>query len=150
MFVYIHRKRQVLLAYLLSATVMSAKSRISWEAFDLISNTTILGVFYGIAFTLYCLCVRSLYLQLQDPDLRRQTRFTICYISLLFFCSTTYLALCARMGQLAYVNHASDFPGGPLEYEHNRPSLESTANITTTSILGLIVEILTIAMQVSY
>src|SRR5689334_20733194 len=86
------------------------------ETFDLIGSTTILGVFYGIAFTLYCLCARSLYLQLQEPNKQRQTRFTLGWMTLLLFCATIYLALNAGIGQLAYIRHA-DFPGGPVSYE---------------------------------
>ncbi len=87
-----------------------------WEALDLIGSTTILGVSYGIALTLYFLCARSLYLQLQVPDKRRQARFTLAYISILLFCATCILAMNTRIDQLAYTNHA-DFLGGPLEYE---------------------------------
>lgn len=68
--------------------VMSAQAQnqaLVLEAFDLISSTTILGVFYGVSFTLYCLCARSLYLHLQEVDKQRHARFAIGYISIVFF-----------------------------------------------------------------
>lgn len=67
---------------------MGTESRLSlFEALDLISSTTILGVFYGIVFSLYVLCGWSLYLKLQNPDKRRQAKFSLGYISVLFFCA---------------------------------------------------------------
>jgi hypothetical protein len=116
------------------------------EAFDIIGCTTILGALYGIAFMLYCLCARSLYLQLQEPDKRRQARFTIGYISLQLFCATAYTALNARGIQLAYIDHA-DFPGGPLIYEaSNQPTLRPY--MIAASILDLTLQTLTMAIQV--
>lgn len=124
------------------------KTTLLLEALDLVSNTTILGTFYGIIFTLYCLCARSLYLQLLKPDERRQAKFTLAYISLLFACTTAFLALNARFVQLAYINH-SDFPGGPLEYED---SLDSSTKpyVISGGILDLIVKVATMAIQVSH
>ncbi len=87
-----------------------------WESLDVLGCNTILGVFYGIAFTLYCLCAQSLYPQLHKPDQRRQAGFTLGCISLLLICATSWFALNARTIQLAYINHA-DFLGGPLAFE---------------------------------
>lgn len=118
------------------------------ESFDLISNTTVLGVLHGIACTLYCLCARSLYLQTREPDKRGQARFTLAYISLLLFCSMVYFILTVRMNQLAYINHA-DFPGGPFAYEKTYNSTTESYEIAI-GVLDMIVESLTMAIQVSY
>ncbi len=112
------------------------------KALDLISNTTILGVFYGIAFSLYCLCAQSLYIQLRDPDKRKQSRFTLGYISLLLFCTTGYLVACVRLRQVAYVNHAS-LPWGPLVYEAS-----SKSYMEATVIFDCALEVLTLGIQV--
>jgi hypothetical protein len=124
----------------------SQKRLLLAEAVDIASNTTILGVFYGIVFALYCLCARSLFLELQVPDKRRQTRFTLSYISLIFFCATAFLVLNMRMVQLAYIVH-SDFPGGPLNYELSYSSI-TTSNMAATEIFDLTIEVLTMAIQV--
>ncbi len=78
----------------------AAQSRLFlYEALDLIGCTAILGVSYGIAFTLYCLCSHSLYSQLHKPDRQQLATLTLCYISLLFFCATGFIALGAWMVQ---------------------------------------------------
>lgn len=116
------------------------------ESFDLISCTTVLGAFYGITFSLYCLCARPLYLKLQNPEKRRQARFSFGYISFLFFCATSVFALNARIIQLAYVDHA-DFPGGPFAYEVSYSSAITRYQATAT-VLNFIIQVLTMAIQV--
>ncbi len=116
------------------------------EYFDLISNTTLLGFFNGIAFTLYCLCARSLYLQLQDPDKRRQTRFTLTYITLVLFCATVVLASDVVAIPLAYIRHA-DFPGGPWAYESSHMLAPKRLNIIGST-FNLVLAFLTMAIQV--
>jgi hypothetical protein len=118
------------------------------KVLNLISGTTIIGVLYGITFTLYCLCAWSLYLQLKKPDNRRRARFSLGYISFLFFCATGAIGSSGRIIQLTYINHAN-FPGGPLGYE-------ATYNSTTISCftiggtLEVIIEVLTMAIQVGH
>ncbi len=119
-----------------------------FEALDVLGCTTVLGVFYGIALTLYCLCAQSLYSQLHKPDQQRQAQFNLGYVSLLLFCATGILALNTRMIQLAYINHA-DFPGGPFAFEGDRNSTTSSL-ILPSNILDLTIEILTMAIQVSH
>ncbi len=121
-----------------------------YEAWDLIGSTTVHGTAYGIAFTLYCLCARSLYVQMtSDPNKRRQAKFTIGYITLLFLFMTVGLAMSSRMIQLAYIIH-SDFPGnpgGPLAYEslHNLPN---NAIHTVEGVLDLITKVSIMGIQV--
>ncbi len=119
-----------------------------WKALDLIGCTTILGVSYGIAFILYCLCAQPLYSQLQKPDQRPQARFTLTYISLLLFQAIGLLALNARMIQLAYINHA-DFPGWPMAFEDDFNSTTGPL-ILTGGILDLCIEVLTTVIQVCH
>lgn len=128
-------------------TTQSQRESFLIEALDLISNTTVLGVLHGIAFTLYCLCARPLYLQTREPDKRGQARFTLTYISLLLLCAMIYLILTVRMNQLAYINHA-DFPGGPFEYEKTYNSTTESYEIAI-GLFDMIVEALTMAIQVS-
>jgi len=118
------------------------------EAFDLISATTISGVFYGITFSLYCLCAWPLYFKLQKPDEQRRARLSLGYISLLFLCLTGGLVLGVRLNQLAYINHA-DFPGGPIGYEQTYNSTTNT-NYTIGGVLELTVEVLTMTIQVGH
>jgi hypothetical protein len=113
------------------------------EAFDLLGKTTIRGVLYGITFSLYCLCARLLYLQLQAPDKRRRARFSLGYISFFFFCLTVDVAVDARVRQLAYINHVDDFPGGPLKYTNNPYD-------TISGVLAVIIEVSTTAIQVGH
>lgn len=117
-----------------------------YEALDFISNATIFGVCYGIVFTLYCLCTQSLYSQLHKPDQRRQAKFNLGYLSLLLFCATGILALNTRVVQVAYINHAN-FPGGPFAFENERNPTTGSFD-TAASVLDLVIEVLTMAVQV--
>lgn len=127
---------------------MATKSTIFLdEALDLIGCTTILGVSYGIAFSLYCPCAWSLYLKIRQPDKRYQAGSTLGYITLLFFCATAYLSMNVRVIQLAYINHA-DFPGGPLRYEGSFDSATIPYD-GAAEILDFVIEVLIMAIQVS-
>lgn len=131
---------------IMSAPVTSQSLLFFLETLDLIGSTTFLGALYGIIFAVYCLCAQSLYLQLREPDKRRQARFTLGYISLQFVCVTAYVALNARAMQLVYVEHA-DFPGGPWIYENsNDPTL--TPYKIAASIIDLALQTLTMGIQV--
>lgn len=105
------------------------------------------GLFYGIAFTLYCFCVRPLYLQLQDPDKGRHTRFTFAFISLLLVCATGILALNVRMIEMLAMDHL-DFPGAPLEYETSDDASTLKRYDAVTGILDFTLEVLTMAIQI--
>lgn len=128
---------------------MGTENKVSlFEAFDLIGNTTIVGVLYGITFVLYCLCARPLYLKLQRrPEEGGRAWFSLGYISLLFLYTTILLAVNARVIQLAYIDHP-DFPGGPLGYEGlaSNPGISSYSAVA--NILDLIVKVSTMAIQV--
>ncbi len=119
-----------------------------YEALDLIGSTIILGVSYGVAFTLYCLCAQSLYSQLHKPDQRRQTQFTFGYISFLLFCATSILALSGRIIQLAYINHGNS-PGGPFAFEGERNSITTSLSLAG-NVLELTIEVLTMTIQVCH
>ncbi len=117
-----------------------------YEALDLVSCTTIIGVSYGIAFAVYCLCAQSLYSQLRKPDQQRQARFNLGFISLLLFCATGVLAGNTRIIQSAYINHA-DFPGGPIAFEDEFNPTTILLGLVTSN-FDLAVEVLTIMIQV--
>lgn len=116
------------------------------EALDLIGLTTVSGALYGIIFGLYCLCARSLYLQLKVPHQKKQSMFTLAYASLVVISGLFILAANTRKIQLAYVNHA-DFPGGPLNYEavFGHQSL-ALAGI----VFAVVVDLLTMGIQVGF
>ncbi|KAF9440002.1 hypothetical protein P691DRAFT_768456 [Macrolepiota fuliginosa MF-IS2] len=56
------------------------------EDVNLISETAINGLLYGIALSLFFLSVKSLYLQLKDPHLQRQAIFMLGYTSVVIIC----------------------------------------------------------------
>lgn len=118
------------------------------EALVLISSTAILGILYGVIFILYVLCAWSLCLELQKPDKQRQARFSLGYVSFLFFCATGFLIVNTRSGQLVFINHA-DFPGGPLAYVI---LYNSTMDPywTINGVLELIIEVFTMMIQVGH
>lgn len=146
---YVSSARAVNLLPFSRQPAMATKSKLFLlETFDLLSCTTIFGAFYGVTFSLYCLCARPLYLKLQNPEKRRQAGFLLLYISFLFFCVTGVFALSARIIQLAYVNHA-DYPGGPFAYEISySPAIDPYQ--VTADILDFIIEVLTMAIQVGH
>ncbi|KAF9445738.1 hypothetical protein P691DRAFT_709869 [Macrolepiota fuliginosa MF-IS2] len=84
------------------------------DAVNLVS-TIICGVGYGIAFTLYCICARTLCAQLRFPDKQRQAMFMLTYITIITLCGGLYLASASRVAQLAYVDFRN-YPGGPYAY----------------------------------
>ncbi len=130
---------------------MSAESQdklFLYEACDLIGSTTVIGVSYGIPFSLYSLCARPLYLQLREQEKQRRAGFTIGCISLLLFCETGNLAMNSRLIQVSYINHA-DFPGGVRAYEFSHSSA-AISFYTTFGILELIVEVTAMSIQVSF
>ncbi|KAF9440653.1 hypothetical protein P691DRAFT_781788 [Macrolepiota fuliginosa MF-IS2] len=86
------------------------------EDVDLISETTINGLLYGIALSLFFLCVQSLYPQLKDPHLRRQAIFMLGYTSVVMICGFVFLALFTQIIQLAYIDHNTSL-GEPIVNE---------------------------------
>ncbi|KAF9444419.1 hypothetical protein P691DRAFT_837224 [Macrolepiota fuliginosa MF-IS2] len=76
-----------------------------WENLDLIGSTTVNGMLYGIALSLYVLSAQSLYPQLKDPHRRGHTIFMLSYASLVMILGIILLALGARGAQLSYIDH---------------------------------------------
>ncbi|PPR03305.1 hypothetical protein CVT24_012587 [Panaeolus cyanescens] len=85
------------------------------DATNLIGPTTINGFTFGIAFTLYVICVQSLVQQLRAGTRPKQTIFTLVYISVMFAMATIYCAVNSRLVQLEFVNFRN-YPGGPTAY----------------------------------
>ena len=125
---------------------MDTESAFLAQVLDLVTSIAVMGVLYGIAFSLYCFCAWSFLLQLRRPDKRSRAGFLLGYISILLACLTGFIGLNARMIQPAFVTKAN-FPGGPMTYEK---SFNTTVNayITAAGVLTLIIEVSTMAIQV--
>jgi hypothetical protein len=96
------------------------------EAFDLISNTTIQGAFFGINFALYFLCTQLYCHQYRKApsDERRKLIFSFIYNSIMVLMAALELGADSRLMQLAYINHGG-VRGEPLGFEEDiltRPS----------------------------
>ncbi|KAF5357230.1 hypothetical protein D9756_006750 [Leucocoprinus leucothites] len=94
-----------------------------YARFDLVTHTIVEGALYGFAFALYILCARLLYLQLSDKSQddqqqRKQSLFTLVYMSLVMVMALLGLIVDGRNAQTSYVDHA-DYPGGGFFYGLN-------------------------------
>jgi hypothetical protein len=84
------------------------------DAVNLIS-IILCGFGYGIVFTLYCACARTLYFRYKKKDRPKQALFMLVYITVLTIVGGLYLASNSRTTQLAYVNFRNN-PLGPNQY----------------------------------
>lgn len=112
---------------------------------ELISSTTIAGVFYGIAIILYCLYIQSSLSQLQKLDRRRQTKFMLVYTTIVMLCGLVSLGTNGWIIQNAYIKH-SNFPGGPYRYTNDVDTTQPIGIICLSSLM--MVDILSLAIQV--
>ncbi|KAF9443155.1 hypothetical protein P691DRAFT_788418 [Macrolepiota fuliginosa MF-IS2] len=124
---------------------MSAQQQLLWEDLDLISSTTINGVLYGIALSLYVLAARSLYPQLKDLHQRRRAIFIFVYNSVVMICGIIFLALATRGAQLSYIDH-NTFVGEPIEYQVTY--LFSLPAGIAEDIFSTMIDILTLGIQI--
>ncbi|KAF9051286.1 hypothetical protein BJ165DRAFT_1340990 [Panaeolus papilionaceus] len=85
------------------------------DATNLIASTTANSVAYGVALTLFCICVHSLVQQFRAGSRKKQAIYSLVYISVMFIFGTIYCAVNSREAQLEYVNFRN-FPGGPAAY----------------------------------
>ncbi|KAF9442698.1 hypothetical protein P691DRAFT_680931 [Macrolepiota fuliginosa MF-IS2] len=113
------------------------------EDVDLISATTINGLLYGIALSLFFLSVQSLYPQLKSPHLWGQAIFMLGYTSVVMICGIIYLTLVTQMGQLSYIDHNTSL-GELLGYEIFL--LGQPIEVAQT-IFNIIVDIMTLGIQ---
>jgi hypothetical protein len=95
------------------------------EAIDLVSNTAVIGVLFGIGFTLYCNCVQLMIKDFRNGDRPRQTAISFVYSSLIVFCAAVSFGTNVQLRILAYINHndtldVSSTYVGPL-YQNNEP-----------------------------
>ena len=67
------------------------------------------GVGYGVVITLYGFCLRQL---LKNTDRSLQRTSLLVYTTLITLFGTLFLAACARMTELSFVDYRL-FPGGP-------------------------------------
>ena len=79
------------------------------------------GVGYGVVFTLFTQCFRALLLSINQAN-RTQQIFFLVYISILFILGTLFMAACAQMTQLSFVQYR-DYPTGPSGYENDEFSI---------------------------
>ncbi|KAF9444352.1 hypothetical protein P691DRAFT_778320 [Macrolepiota fuliginosa MF-IS2] len=129
----------------MSDTTPGRAQLLLFESLDLIASTTIGGLLWGIAFTLYIFCVLSLYPQLKKPHQRRQAQLTLVYSSVVMICGIMFLATTTWITQQAYIYH-NDFSAGPIEYE------TLYLRVQPIGILGIIfsvaLDFLTLAIQI--
>lgn len=127
-----------------------ATDQLVFESFDLIGSTTICGISYGIALTLYFICARSMCLRLRRRDEHRwrNTLLWLGFISLAMLCATIYLVMDSRTIQMAYINNRDQAPGGPINYE--RVILAAQNIHILAPLTFIIVALLTMFVQVSF
>jgi len=74
------------------------------------------GVGYGIVFTLFCMCFRSLLNNMNRSNYQKKLFFLV-YISVMFILGSLFFGACAEMTQLSFIQYRL-FPGGPSNYEN--------------------------------
>ncbi|KAF9443105.1 hypothetical protein P691DRAFT_844076 [Macrolepiota fuliginosa MF-IS2] len=116
-----------------------------WEHLDLVSSTTLNGVLYGIALSLYVLCVRLFHPQLKDPHQRRHVTFMFAYASVVMICGIVFLVFKTWINQLAYIDH-NTFPGAAEEYEKIYMFIQPRGITVQTS--NIIIDVLTLGIQI--
>jgi uncharacterized membrane protein YozB (DUF420 family) len=112
---------------------------------DLVTTTTVAGTLYGIAFTLFCLYVNSLALQLRDGDRKRHAKFMLAYSTVIMLCGLYYLVSNAWVTQDANIKHSSHL-GGPETYIAS--TIHSNPVIAVGFACEMVINTLTSAIQV--
>jgi hypothetical protein len=82
---------------------------------DVVSGMGVDAALYGTSFSLYCLCARSLFRQLKDPNHRKQNIGTLVLMTMVMTCGIIVLALDLELIMIQYIEHGH-FPwskGGP-------------------------------------
>ncbi|KAF5344957.1 hypothetical protein D9756_011504 [Leucocoprinus leucothites] len=87
-----------------------------FEAIDFVSTTTIQAIFYGIGFTLYCMCQRMLYRDFRKGHRPRHTMVLFFHSLLVLVVASTILVILTQTTLLAYLDH-NDSVGDPVLYE---------------------------------
>ncbi|KAF8890187.1 hypothetical protein BD779DRAFT_291721 [Infundibulicybe gibba] len=90
---------------------LDTASEVTFERYYLAANFTS-GVGYGAQAVLYLICTHYLWGQRKA---RRNNKFMLAYITLLFLISTVVQVAWAHRTQLVFIEHR-DFPGGPWAY----------------------------------
>ncbi|KAF8193015.1 hypothetical protein BJ912DRAFT_253649 [Pholiota molesta] len=95
-----------------------------------LSGAILTGVGYGAVVTLYCFCFRQL-LKSMNSSNRLQRLSLLVYITLITLCGTLFMAACARMTELSFVDFRL-YPGGPAAFENNMFSIpvDELGNVT--------------------
>ncbi|KAF5343954.1 hypothetical protein D9756_011565 [Leucocoprinus leucothites] len=90
-----------------------------YKVIDLVSWTTIAGLFYGIGFTLYCMCLRILYRNLQRRDRQKHTIILLCHSLLVFVLTTIVIGVDTQLTVVKYFDHNDAIAVGSIGYENN-------------------------------
>jgi hypothetical protein len=106
------------------------------EAVNLISNTTVLAIFYIPVFILYCLSIRLSYTKLRNDygNIKRQTACTLVLVTVLMICATLDVIIRNRIAQLSYIDN-NNLSGGPL-------GLSASLRVARLALLDSIVNVL--------
>ncbi|KAF5356844.1 hypothetical protein D9756_006800 [Leucocoprinus leucothites] len=116
------------------------------ESIDLVGSTTLSGLFYGIGFSLYCLCAHFLYRShSRKPYQRRHITFSLVHATVLIILATIYLVLTTQTIHISFIYH-NDFPGGPVAYQETVLHSQPIYYISTIASFSL--GILTLAIQI--
>ncbi|KAF9447486.1 hypothetical protein P691DRAFT_821014 [Macrolepiota fuliginosa MF-IS2] len=122
----------------------STQQQLLFEDLDLISLTTISGLLFGIALSIYVLSANSLYHQLKDPHQQRQATFLSVYTTMVMASGIILFALVTKRVQLAYIDHNNSL-GAPIEYQFNIYGLPIGI---AESVVNVILDTLTLGIQI--
>ncbi|KAF5362352.1 hypothetical protein D9756_002001 [Leucocoprinus leucothites] len=108
-----------------------------YEAIDLVSQTTIPGVFYGIGFALYCKCLQMIYHDFRKGDRPKRTMVLFLHSFLILLSTSIVLGAYSSIALSAYLDH-NDTDRGAIMYEFTL-----MRHITTAALLKIIFDTLT-------
>jgi hypothetical protein len=118
------------------------------EAMDLVSNTAVGGVFFGIGFTLYWNCVQLMIIDFRKGDRRRQTAISFVFSSLIVLCGGGVFATNVQARSLAYIDH-NDTLDAPFVYLGGLDLYDPSLYILN-AVFPLILHTLMMAMEVKF
>jgi hypothetical protein len=114
----------------------------SLAALELVSLTSLRGVLFGIAFTLYCLCTQIWYKNfLNKPDRRKRTLFVFGYSTLIMIAALISFATDTHLVVLAFLDPNTTSLKAPLNHIQlptNSPALAFLHGISPPVIVTLV------------
>ncbi|KAF5356749.1 hypothetical protein D9756_006688 [Leucocoprinus leucothites] len=115
------------------------------EALNL-AGSMLCAVSYGVAFTLYCICARSLRRRHRKSGQGKGAVIALVYTTFAMACATVFLGLTHYFIQMSYVFHRNDFADGPLIYEAYK--LGSQPPYVTSLVFWAMLDWLTLGIQI--